>query len=609
MAHTSREGIGGAQTRTDPPGAFVPSPSLGVGLLFTFLLLALALTWPLARDVGAGLPRGTEPSATVPLFNLWTLAWNHDRLAHGYRGYWEAPIFWPEEGTFALSEPQPLTGLLTAPLVWMTGSEVVSYNLFVLLALTLNGFAGLLLLRALGLPPWIAWAGGASFETLPFVHQELGVLQLVPIAGLLALIMALLRLTEEPTRGRGVLVGAVFAATYLLCGYYGIFALVAIGPAALWWLIPALRDRRRRRPLFEALALAAAVSAVLVAPVALGQWHATRSFHVERSIATVQRHSARPVHFLRAPWPQWIPLPGVETTSSPGGRAFFPGTVKVVLAVGLLVVSIVRPRRRGHGTVAPDRAPSRRVAFFVTLVALAGWLSCGPGGGSLSPYPLMHALVPGFASLRSLFRLAVLVQIGVVALAALALHGLARSLGRGKGRRVLGLAVPAVLALLLVGEQWPRTGPIQVMPAAETEPPWLQWVRRRTGADDVFAFFPFPQGRRARDYAVTAQWMYWQTFHWRPMVNGYSGYFPASFRELKRRLRDFPSSGGLAALVERGTRFCVVLRSQSPPAAMLATRTVGHELRPAYHDPAGVLDIYEIVATRAGTPGSLPKPP
>jgi len=29
----------------------------------------------------------------VPRLNLWTLWWNSERLLHGYRGYWQAPIF------------------------------------------------------------------------------------------------------------------------------------------------------------------------------------------------------------------------------------------------------------------------------------------------------------------------------------------------------------------------------------------------------------------------------------------------------------------------------------------------------------------------------------
>ena len=66
---------------------------LGVGLLYA--VGAVALTWPLALQPTSGIPLGTEKVATVPLFNLWTLAWNVESLGRGYEGYWQAPIFHP----------------------------------------------------------------------------------------------------------------------------------------------------------------------------------------------------------------------------------------------------------------------------------------------------------------------------------------------------------------------------------------------------------------------------------------------------------------------------------------------------------------------------------
>lgn len=85
---------------------------LGLGLLF--VLGAVVVTWPLATQVTSGIPLGTEAVATVPLFNLWTLAWNVESLGRGYEGYWRAPIFHPAPDTLALSEPQPLAGLIAA---------------------------------------------------------------------------------------------------------------------------------------------------------------------------------------------------------------------------------------------------------------------------------------------------------------------------------------------------------------------------------------------------------------------------------------------------------------------------------------------------------------
>src|SRR5258708_1206453 len=70
-----------------------------VGLMYAGL--ALWSTWPLLRNPATTLPLGPSQVATVPLFNLWTIWWNADRLRHGLKEYWEAPIFYPERDTFA----------------------------------------------------------------------------------------------------------------------------------------------------------------------------------------------------------------------------------------------------------------------------------------------------------------------------------------------------------------------------------------------------------------------------------------------------------------------------------------------------------------------------
>ena len=57
---------------------------------------------------------GSETRATLPLFNLWTLSWNGERIPHLWFGYWDTPIFYPHAGAFGLSDPQPLTELLFA---------------------------------------------------------------------------------------------------------------------------------------------------------------------------------------------------------------------------------------------------------------------------------------------------------------------------------------------------------------------------------------------------------------------------------------------------------------------------------------------------------------
>lgn len=129
------------------------------GLLYASL--AAVATWPLARHLTSHLPMGTEPVATVPLFNLWTLWWNADRLQALYTGYWDARIFHPVRGAFAFSEPQPLTGLVAAVLTGMSASRTFGYNAVLLLGLTLNGWVASRLLAALGMRWSVCLVGGA----------------------------------------------------------------------------------------------------------------------------------------------------------------------------------------------------------------------------------------------------------------------------------------------------------------------------------------------------------------------------------------------------------------------------------------------------------------
>ena len=155
-------------------------------VMLAFVVGAIALTWPLARDLGDGIPLGAEKVATVPLFNLWTLAWNVESLGRGFDGYWNAPIFHPIADTFAFSEPQPLLGILGFVLCQLGLSIVAAYGLLLMGSLAVNGMLGALLLRRAGLAWLPSISGGALILVLPFTHQELGVLQLVPLAGVLA---------------------------------------------------------------------------------------------------------------------------------------------------------------------------------------------------------------------------------------------------------------------------------------------------------------------------------------------------------------------------------------------------------------------------------------
>ncbi|HEY8524335.1 MAG TPA: hypothetical protein VIL48_05185 [Acidimicrobiales bacterium] len=570
-----------------------------------YAALAAVLTWPLVAHLTDSLAYGTENNPTVQLFNLWTMRWNQDRLGQCFSGYWDAPIFHPTPGAFALSEPQPLTGLVFTPLSWLSGNPVLALNLVLLAIFTANGWAGARLARDLGAAPGAAVLAGALAEGLPFVAAQMGVLQLTAVFPLFLLLGAIVR-WAAPDGGRrtAAAIGSWLAATFLTCGYYGLFAVVGVG-------VPALVLARRQwlaRPRLIDAAVAGAVFAVLALPVLIGQARITSDY--ERPEDVVRDLSAGRADFWRLegqangagvlPWVQ----------ESWAGNGLYPGTALLALGVGGAVVAYRRVERAaaqaaarsgpdGAGgdagsdtadgdTVGGDTAGAgdsdgdgdhpaatarpgpadvpRRLTFLVAGAILARSLSLGLNL-SLGPYRLVRAVVPGYESLRSPFRFEVLTQVFLVALAAYGLDALWRWRGRRRLRPGAGRPWGAVAAMVVVAAGVVEVGimPVSLFRVDQSPADWAEWIAEqpaeaRASGDGSFAYLPFPPTNSVVDYETTTRAMLQSLEAGVPTVNGYSGLFPSSYDELEVAMRAYPSEEADVLLREHGVSYLVVER-------------------------------------------------
>jgi hypothetical protein len=51
--------------------------------------------------------------------------------------------------------------------------------------------------------------------------------------------------------------------------------------------------------------------------------------------------------------------------------------------------------------------------------------------------------------------------------------------------------------------------------------------------------------------------MFWSTWHWQPLVNGYSDHIPPDFREIVVPINGFPDDASFRILEARGARYVV----------------------------------------------------
>src|SRR5213080_1040947 len=109
-----------------------------------YAVLTIVLTWPLAARLSTVLPHDLGD----PVLNTWILWWNAHAVPLTAR-WWDAPIFYPVHGAFALSETMLAVTPLTTPLQWMGASPVLAYNVAFLLSYLSAAFAAHALAHAL----------------------------------------------------------------------------------------------------------------------------------------------------------------------------------------------------------------------------------------------------------------------------------------------------------------------------------------------------------------------------------------------------------------------------------------------------------------------------
>lgn len=489
---------------------------------------------------------------TVPLFNLWSLSWVADRVPHGLGGVWDAPIFAPQRGTFAWSEPQLPTGVVFAMLQPFFG-PVAAYALVVLVTITLNGVFMARLARQLGASTGPATLAGFLAQSLPFVAHELGVLQLTMLWPTVGVLAATIAWRAEP-RARHAAAAGVFAGlTVLTCGYYGLYLLFAAATAPLLLAGP-------QPPHVRTTARASAIAigaAIVVAGLPLAA-QSSRTADRGWSDATILMNSAT--------WSDW----------GPAGD-WWPGWLLAIGGLAGIWIGRRQPCIRWLAALAVS-------AFFASLGSRLSVLG-------VRPWTIFVDHVPGFDRLRSPFRAAAVAQLALFA-CSVPLLTAAWSVLIGTVRsRVANAALLVAGGVLVVIPAVIR--PTRLAAVEVTQADGVTAFLAATADRDTVAALPFAPTGRTGDFEPTVAAMLDALDHGHPLVNGYSGFFPTDHGRLRRALSGFPDGPSLAALEQRDVRW--VLVDERWLSASRRSRLARWPLAIAYEDDDWL--VVQVIAT------------
>lgn len=529
------------------------------------------------------IPVGRSGAITVSYFNLWTIWWNAESATHGFANYWDAPIFYPTSGTFAFSEPQPMT-LLVAPLVWMCQSSAVAYNVYLLTSLVLNAVFAERLLRSIGVGRLSAILGGAALFLLPAVHWQIGVIQLVPLWGILWTWKALFQMGQRPSRWKGVELGVAFSAACFMSLHHALFLSVLL--AATGWI---LVRGWKGFGIWQASTFALLTAIVLTGPLIIPMKRVLAEHEFSRNPEIVESLSATMTSYL-TPSGQ-MPFDW-QLTQSPSTWKLYPGIILCLLAIVGVSFGLFRKRYR------------RWTIFLCVTLILAFVLSLGVHFhvGNWKPWVALTNIIPGLEQVRSVFRFGFFVQIAMALLAAQGLHSFAvlkrHWIGKSKWSW-FSHGVLIAMTTIAIFEVRPQSIRLAVVETLARQKSWIQFVRENTDPGKGILCLPMTTGGKTRNFEQTVRWMYWGTYHEVPIANGYSGFFPKSNYEMRNTVRKHAlGTETLKLCDERNLQFIVISRGHV--AGFLSTRDDSNALQLAQVFEDEQVTIFEISKKLAG---------
>lgn len=502
----------------------------GWAAAIVFVALAAFHTWPLVR-APARLSLNYNADAQL---NEWIVSWIAHALPSEPRRLFAGNIFQPDDRALAYSEPLVVPALVGAPIRWIGGSPVLTFNLLLLSGLAATALAGW----------WVAfrWTGSfaaglvtgslTAFNT--HLLTRLPHLQAAHAWGLVLVVYFADQLlvgfpawnANVPSARQNLrmvlLLACVIGATALTSVYWLVFAVVAI-------LVAVIVGAESARAVGR-VALACAISAVFALPVLLPYLRLAAQ-GTRRPIEQVAQLSATLSGYL-------VSTSRIDSWWSHrfftnGLNLFFPGVVALTLA--------------GVGLVAAVSAggDSRRRVLTLAILAVVGVVfSLGP---ATFIYSALYSIVVPLQGVRAAVRFGYLFLLAVALIAGFGVAELERRLRP----RAAALLVGTVMLAAVTAEAW--HGPIQTLPFDGIPRIYslLDSVKTPVLLVEV-PFYPPQAVFENGEYVLNA------TSHWKPIMNGYSGYTPDAYRRRATAFWFFPEDVAISTMRHEGATHIMV---------------------------------------------------
>ncbi len=478
----------------------------------------------------------------------WTVSWDIHKLLTDPLNIYNANIYYPNTNTLTYSEHFIAGSILAIP-VWLLtdGNPAASFNFLMILGYTLNAFCAYILVKYLTKRRLAGLIAGLIFGYCSYRIANLGHLQNMLVFYIPLVTYFLFKYFENKKNKFLVGVGISLLLMSLTSWYHMIF----IWGMFVLLLAYFIYRKQLNKKDFVKFGVMIAINLVIILPFALPYFAFNKENQSAYTINELKSYSADIGGYIMPPPNTFIGgvvLPWLKVTKERWQENInFLGFIALFLSF----VAVFTFKRTAYGfkvKVDKSKLIFAGIGLFFILLSFGPFLHLSD---RVTRIPLIYWLVfnvlPPIRFIRVTGRFATVV---FLFLSILAGFGFARFLTKIK-TRTLAIVFTGVVGLLILAEYYPYHNLFSYVDVSKT--PQVYTDIKNDESVKAVLELPIDVGP-----FETTKYIYYAGIHFKPIVNGYSGFEPKDYNFNKHLFEDRLNDIGLIKLKDIGVTHIIV---------------------------------------------------
>ena len=449
---------------------------LQILVVLLFFILTVFFTYPLFV--------GKTVNTADALLHIWIISWNNHQFFSNPLHLFHSNIFAPHQYTLAFTENEIAISLIAGPVLKLFNDPVLAYNFLIVFGFVVCGYGMYLLISYLTKDKLIAVLAGIIYAFAPFkiVHGF------------------------DRLHTTGLWLPFVFL-TFVFVNY----KIHNLDKRVIYKLL-----------VFFLLIL------IFVLPIAYPYFKVKELYNFSRPEGEVLYYSPVLLDYFLPSWANkyyQFPLPD-EYVVTPG----------IIVWLLLFFSLFVFAKDKIKINLTEKELLIYAILSLVGLTLSLGLflnLSQRSTSDIVGPFYLLYYLIPGFNGIRAPGRFSIFFLISVIAIISLGLKRFFKQQARIKKNLLLII----VMFLLLIEFSFAGQEDKFVDNFEFKQIPLIySWLKEQPGD---FIVLELPLGWNKEIGSYDPGYVYYSIYHWKKIVNGYSGYVPPGYYQLNQDLKAF----------------------------------------------------------------------